>query len=543
MLNLRSCLLLLPLLMAVPGSDAHAWGKKKEKKESKGMMMPDLNQVLGNAYEAPPELTSRATPGAIIRLTAERVKVFKSGCVAGQPDKHQVTSIKMQSQLSGGVRFNVGVGSITGEAASSLELNFQSPFIQSYEESAFELTPECTALLKKTARTTPMNDLVVVEEVMMAKISGCTKFDTALDGQFAGRGGSASVGGRCEMISDEPVVIGFRTQPVTDLVPGLAAGRAPVTVPSSPGRPVPQAAVPKRVQSPAAVGVGPAARLSAGTSHSCGVAQSGRVKCWGDNKYGQSTPPSDLFVSVSAGASFTCGLTRSGTVKCWGRNSEGQSSPPKGLYRSISAGNMFGTFTEHACGVLQSGTVKCWGENGYGKSNPRSGLFKSVSAGGVHTCGLTNASRAKCWGQGAVPILWRLFPREGAGAKRAPSGVFLSLSAGFNHSCGVRPSGAVKCWGSNMFNESTPPSALFESVSVGFRHSCGVTQSGKVTCWGKSRWSKALDQSTPPPDLFVSVSAGQYHNCGLTQVGTVKCWGDNEYGQSTPPADLRIATD
>ena len=59
-------------------------------------------------------------------------------------------------------------------------------------------------------------------------------------------------------------------------------------------------------------------------------------RCWGNNDYGQSTPPGNNdellaedpgvgdFIAVSAGGLHTCGLRQGGTVVCWGDNSYGQ---------------------------------------------------------------------------------------------------------------------------------------------------------------------------------------------------------------------------
>ena len=41
--------------------------------------------------------------------------------------------------------------------------------------------------------------------------------------------------------------------------------------------------------------------------------------CWGDNSYGQGSPPAGIrFVQISAGASYTCGVSTSNEVWCWG---------------------------------------------------------------------------------------------------------------------------------------------------------------------------------------------------------------------------------
>lgn len=76
--------------------------------------------------------------------------------------------------------------------------------------------------------------------------------------------------------------------------------------------------------------------LSAGATHTCGITNTKRLYCWGDNRFGQlgdgtTTPrvvpvrvPGDDFVSVSTGRVHTCALTASGQARCWGANDGGQ---------------------------------------------------------------------------------------------------------------------------------------------------------------------------------------------------------------------------
>jgi alpha-tubulin suppressor-like RCC1 family protein len=78
--------------------------------------------------------------------------------------------------------------------------------------------------------------------------------------------------------------------------------------------------------------------IYAGSGHNCLLTKNGRVRCWGENWFGQlgngttdnSSAPVEVggldanALQVSTGAGHTCALLKGGKVKCWGLNSKGQ---------------------------------------------------------------------------------------------------------------------------------------------------------------------------------------------------------------------------
>lgn len=262
-----------------------------------------------------------------------------------------------------------------------------------------------------------------------------------------------------------------------------------------------------------AVDLGASSSVSTGIEHSCRVRRDLSVVCWGDNQYGQSSPPQGSFTLISAGQSHSCGVTTDGSVMCWGNHSYGQSSPPEGVFKSVSAG------LTHSCGVKTDGLLECWGGNDAGKSSPPVGAFASVSAGWFHTCGVDTHGVLSCWGDDVY------------GQARPPGGNFTSVSAGQRHSCAVRADGFVVCWGSDDNGQSSPPGGTFVSISSGSLHNCGLKTEGFVECWGNDHYG----QARPPDGVFASVSSGLFHSCGVRTNGSVECWGSDERGQSAPP--------
>jgi alpha-tubulin suppressor-like RCC1 family protein len=128
-------------------------------------------------------------------------------------------------------------------------------------------------------------------------------------------------------------------------------------------------------------------QLASGNGHTCALLQSGGVRCWGDNTFGQlgnnggvqSTSPVVVqginhAIEVASGFEHSCAVLADRTVRCWGNNSDGQlgngttnvSRVPvavQGLDEVVSIG--LGYY--HSCAVRRNGTMLCWGRNDRGQ--------------------------------------------------------------------------------------------------------------------------------------------------------------------------------
>ena len=227
--------------------------------------------------------------------------------------------------------------------------------------------------------------------------------------------------------------------------------------------------------------------LVSGMLHSCALTSSGGVKCWGANTYGQlgdgttqtRLTPVDVIgltsgvVAISAKAYETCAVTDSGALKCWGNNNYGQLGDGTiidkltpvnvaGLTSGVSSVSV-GKF--HACALTNAGGVKCWGLNSDGQLGDDTytkrltpvdtvGLSAnaiSISAGGAHTCAILVDEKTQCWGNNQVgqlgngTTLGSILPIDVIDLVGVPA----ALSASGGSSCIIIEDGLVKCWGNN----------------------------------------------------------------------------------------------
>lgn len=334
------------------------------------------------------------------------------------------------------------------------------------------------------------------------------------------------------------------------------------------------------------------AKIAGGERHTCALSSAGGLACWGWNGEGQlgdGTTTQRLspvavnglssgVIALAAGYGFTCALTNTGGMKCWGDNYYGQlgdgtytqrltPNDVSGLNSGVTA---LATGFYHTCAVITGGAAKCWGWNGYGQLGDGtttqrwtpvdvSGLTSGVTeiaAGSIHSCALTS-SGMMCWGGNYYGQLgdgtptFRTTPVDVSGLS---SGV-TAITSGYEHNCAVNDIGGVNCWGWNVegqlgngnMAQSIVPVAVtglsgsITMLSAGYQHSCALTDNGGVKCWGDNYYAQLGDgtqiRRLTPVDVsglssgVTHLTAGSAHTCVVTNAGAVKCWGDNSAGQ------------
>ena len=233
---------------------------------------------------------------------------------------------------------------------------------------------------------------------------------------------------------------------------------------------------------PVDVGLFQVQAVAVGFYHSCAMVMGGDVYCWGIGTNGQlgngttgetSAPvqvmlPGDggsaalLATAIASGGAHTCAIAVSGTVYCWGDNYDGDlgngettpSSVPVPVRLSAGATVVaLGAGEHHSCAALSNGAVQCWGADNQGQLGVNvstgystvpvtvSGIntATSVSTGDAHSCALLSSGAIACWGQGgngqlgdgqstesSVPVI-----TTGLGVPAA------AVSAGYEHTCAL----------------------------------------------------------------------------------------------------------
>ncbi len=146
-------------------------------------------------------------------------------------------------------------------------------------------------------------------------------------------------------------------------------------------------------------------QIVSGDAHTCALTGQGRVRCWGDNQFGQLgygnaidvgddpsrlphaagdvllLPASVPVMQVVAGNNHTCALMQTGLVYCWGRNHHGQlgynrtdnlgDGEPVTSFGYVTVGDLATRIAaggDHTCAVLHSGALRCWGRNDPGQN-------------------------------------------------------------------------------------------------------------------------------------------------------------------------------
>jgi alpha-tubulin suppressor-like RCC1 family protein len=278
---------------------------------------------------------------------------------------------------------------------------------------------------------------------------------------------------------------------------------------------------------PVDLGPGRSARaIAAGDFHTCAVLDDGSVKCWGFGANGRlgygsaanvsfpaAAPPVDLgpgrrAVAITAGTSHTCAILDTGAVRCWGNGSDGR----LGYGHELSVGD------DETPGAIAPVDL------GPGRS------ARAIAAGDFHTCAILDDGSMRCWGFGASGQLGNGGTGDvgdnespaSAGLVALPAGrAARAVAGGAGHTCAILDDGSVRCWGfgangrlgyGSTSTLTAPPGTLPQTA-------------GPVDV-GPGRSAPALTLGgAPTPTTPAAPDEGTGYTCALLDDGTLRCWG------------------
>ncbi len=240
----------------------------------------------------------------------------------------------------------------------------------------------------------------------------------------------------------------------------------------------------------------PFAKLALGQGFGCGLANDGKVKCWGEVY--MASQPSGTYIDLAVSSFDVCAVRKSDQgIDCWSIFEGGISvSPPDGSFSNIVA----------------SAAVDVPVASGASENTGDSTVSLDRKGGEARFCALNDSGEAICWGCADGDTTAACTPTG--------SGSYSSLAAGFDEVCGILDdTKTAECWPSSAAQPSS--TTTFTQVSVGVTYACGIRATDShAECWGTS------PAEPPVAASFVDIAAGNGFACGVTKTeGRLICWG------------------
>ena len=222
--------------------------------------------------------------------------------------------------------------------------------------------------------------------------------------------------------------------------------------------------------------------IQGGSSQGLGIRPDGHLELWGGVGDPFAIPPlpasfaQEVFINGTIAKFHLLALTWDGRVLGWGQNTFGQLTPPPGVrFTAVAAGS------RHSVGIALDGTLRGWGYPTL--IDVPAGRFIDIAARATYTVAVR--SDGTVFGWGVAPDIFATWTPDGHGHYYAGGGRFTSVSAGVSHALALTIDNRVLGWGSNADGEIDGPSGVrFKAIAAGERYSLGIAVNGRLHAWG-----------------------------------------------------------
>ena len=200
--------------------------------------IPALAQLLEKAQWTPtPELSGVFQPGSIFEVTQSGHRVLATSCIETPVQENTYTSAELISSLQTGVTVRSPTARVQAGGELVKKVKFSTPTHLVIPRLDLVLTESCAERLQRLPAST-LAQAYVVQEVLRAEIAEqtCGRLDAS--GRLVGLGeADAALASACMQVSLEPVAVGYRTVPLSELVVAVPAPPVPVARPTPIGPP------------------------------------------------------------------------------------------------------------------------------------------------------------------------------------------------------------------------------------------------------------------------------------------------------------------
>lgn len=315
-----------------------------------------------------------------------------------------------------------------------------------------------------------------------------------------------------------------------------------------------EAPIAEQPEPPARVAAGISA-IAAGAHHTCAL-ESGRVLCWGINRFdilgvgpGLPDPVTEPrpvigldevgpIVQLASGYDFSCVLAESGAVYCWGENDDGQLGLGDRLRRDrpTQVANVRASAIQlgfdHACALaLDRSTAWCWGSGEFGDGTRHHAQHTPVEIAALAHVDQLALPAANCWLRDGAMRCWG----NNSGGQIGNGEGGCEYDEPLCDSCKRLPERTCK-----RADKPTAPLGLPELVQIAANghYTYALDRDGGIWQWGQvgqimSVGPRPNYQPQPLGEIPVvtRIAAGGSHACAIDLDGALWCWGNNSFGQ------------